>query len=287
MPFAEHAGLRYFYFARLRDAGLVHGIFTRLGGVSPQPWGSLNAGSKVGDAPDRVAENLTRAAKVLGRAPASLAGVRQVHGKETVVVDRTPRAGQVDRRLADWEHGAGDVLAEADAVITQDPAATLMMRFADCVPILLLDPVRQAAGIAHAGWRGVASGVVPALIAAMRAAGLAPAAAAVGPGIGPCCFEVGIGPSICATHYQVGPEVVKAVEGAFEQAAPAMLEPSGDRALLDLWKANRMVLEEAGVREVEIAGECTAERSDLWFSHRAENGHTGRFAVLAGLAAGE
>ena len=273
MPFAEHEGLRFFYFESLKDAGLVHGVFTREGGVSPAPWGSLNAGSRVGDAPGRVAENLARAALALGRDPASLVGVRQVHGNETCLVNSSPVAESVDGRLTAWDHENEAALPAADAVITQNPSTTLMMRFADCVPILLFDPVRRAAGIAHAGWRGTVSRVARSAVRGMEAAF----------GSAPGDLQAGIGPSICQAHYQVGPEVVSAVRSAFGASAEKILQPSEDRALLDLWESNRLVLEQAGVARIEIARECTVERGDLWYSHRAENGQTGRFAVLAGL----
>jgi len=267
MPFTDHEGVQYFYFNGLREAGLVHGIFTRRGGVSPAPWGSLNAGSLVGDQPERVAENLARACRALGRDSAGLHLVRQVHGCDVHVA----AGGGAGTGIADRLQP--EALPEADAILTASPDVTLAMRFADCVPIVLYDPVSRAAGIAHAGWRGTL----------LNAAGKAVAVMNQAFGADPHDVIAGIGPSICPAHYEIGPEVVRAAAAVFDGDLDRVIRSEGSRTFFDLWTANRLLLRSAGVRTVETSGECTAERPERWYSHRGEGGRTGRFAAVAGL----
>ena len=273
MPFIEKDGIRYYYFERLQSAGLIHGIFTRHGGVSPATWGSLNAGSRVWDTRASVAENIRRAVESLGRKSVSLAAVRQVHGSDVrVVTGGLGGAGLLQR--ADPERiPAQDPLSESDAMVSSDPEVTLFMRFADCVPILFFDPVRRAAGMAHAGWRGtvrkVAANTVRRMVAAF--------------GSRPRDILAGIGPAICAEHYEVGAEVVEAFEESFAGLGLGALLKESNRPRLDLSGANRLLLQAEGLRDIEVSAECTAESRGQWYSHRAEGGKTGRFMALAGI----
>jgi YfiH family protein len=149
-----------------------------------------------------------------------------------------------------------------------------MLRFADCTPVWLYDPVQRAIGLAHAGWRGTVVGAARATVAAMQSAyGCRPAdlLAGIGPAIGPCCYEV-------------GEDVAQAIDGAFSEAAGRLLSPqTNGKWHLDLWAANRHTLMQAGVQQIEVAGICTACHTDEWFSHRAERGRTGRIGALIGL----
>jgi len=167
----------------------------------------------------------------------------------------------------------GRVIPATDALITDTPGVALMLRFADCLPVLLYDPVRGAIGLAHAGWKGTVEGIAAKTVSAMvEAYGSRPAniMAGLGPCIGPCC-------------YQVGAEVIEAVKARFNHW-PGLLRPQGDGSVhFDLCEANRCQLAELGVEEVEVIQLCTACRTDELFSHRAEGGHTGRFAVILGM----
>lgn len=239
---------------------LVHGIFTRLGGVSPAPWASLNLGGTVGDAPESVRENHQRVYAALGLDGERACTVWQVHSADTVVAQaRVP-----GRR---W-------LARADGMVTDQPGLPLVLRFADCTPIVLYDPVHHVAGIAHAGWRGTVSGAGVSALHAMQAAF----------GSRPQDVQAGIGPSIGPERYQIGDEVVAAVCESFGTTDGLIHRASDGSALFDLWAANRMALERAGVEQIEVAGLCTATRTDEFFSHRAEAGRTGRFGVVIALA---
>lgn len=238
---------------------LVQAVFSRHGGVSPAPWASLNLGSTVGDDPERVRENRRRVFEAMGRDPGSLFDVWQVHGVEVVIADKP--------------HPSQTAHAKADVILTDQPGVTLLMRFADCVPILLYDPIRRAVGIAHAGWMGTVSGTARAAVQAMQAH------------YG-CRAEnilAGIGPSIGPDHYEVGPDVAGQVRRAFGADASGLLEEKHGRIHFDLWAANRLLLERCGVSQIELAGVCTACATGDWFSHRAEKGCTGRFAAMIGL----
>lgn len=249
--------LAYYQFEALIP-GTVHGMFTRLGGHSRPPWASLNTGGSVGDDPAAVEANHRLTCQALGLDVEDLVSCVQVHGAEVGVVDERDR---------------GTARPGTDALITAAPGLWLMLRFADCTPVLLHDPVRRVVGLAHGGWRGIAAGVARKTVAAMRDAyGCRPAdlIAGVGPAIGPCCYEV-------------GEDVAEAIGQAFP-AAPSLLSPRANgRWHLDLWSAARLQLARAGVRQVHVSGVCTACHTKEWYSHRAERGRTGRHAVLIGL----
>ncbi len=140
MPFHDTGSIKYFNFNNLDDSAVTHAVFTRRGGVSPAPWDSLNVGGYLGDELENTYLNRVRSFEALGRDPASVFDVWQVHGTEVICTDAP--------RPKDGVH------TKADAILTNDPSITLFMRFADCVPILFFDPVQNVVGIAHAGWQG-------------------------------------------------------------------------------------------------------------------------------------
>jgi YfiH family protein len=260
MPFIQSGEIRYFHFANLLKSGCLHGIFTRKGGVSLQPWQSLNVGSTVGDDPEHVSENRNRSFQALNRQITTLYDVWQVHGTDVVCTDQP-------RRL-DTAH------IKADAIFTDRPGITLFMRFADCVPILLFDPVHMVVGIVHAGWKGTVNKIVNETISTMR----------VKYGCKPDDVCAGIGPSICAKHYPVGTQVVDEVKRSFVDDFDAVLFYQENAVHLDLWRANRILLEKNGIQNIETAELCTACNTDDWYSHRAEHGHTGRFGAMIALS---
>ncbi|MFZ6029707.1 MAG: peptidoglycan editing factor PgeF [Chloroflexota bacterium] len=259
MPFHQVDSLRYYTFESFDAAGVRHAIFTRHGGVSPRPWASLNLGGLIGDDLSRVVANRVRIFQALGRDPRSVYDVWQVHGNAVVCTDAP--------RPFDAEH------AKADAITTDKPHITLLMRFADCVPIALYDPRRKVVGLVHAGWPGTVKRAAAAAVEAMQARY----------GSNPADILAGIGPSIGAHHYPVGPDVLEQVQAAFGAEAPTLLPGFGAATHFDLWAANRVVLEQAGVRKIETASLCTACHTDDWYSHRAEQGKTGRFGMVIHL----
>ncbi|MBN1246112.1 MAG: peptidoglycan editing factor PgeF [Anaerolineae bacterium] len=237
--------------------GFVHAMFTRLGGVSQGAYASLNLGGTVGDSPAAVHANLGRVAGILDIRETQIVSPRQVHGNRVAPV--TPQDG-------------GTVIPDTDALITDQPGVALLLRFADCVPVLFYDPVHRAAGLAHAGWRGVAAEVAPATVSAMvDHFGTAPEA--LWAGIGPC-----IGPD----HYVVGEEVVTAIQATLP-AGVQVAEKDQTTWTIDLASAVKAQLHATGVSRVDLAGMCTACNTEEWYSHRGERGHTGRFGVAVML----
>jgi YfiH family protein len=256
----NHNGVVFYRFRDLEDQpGLDHALFTRRGGVSQPPFATLNMGHTVGDELEAVDVNHRRALAALGWRREEVTTGYLVHGTRVAVV------GPADQ---------GRVYPETDALLTADPGVVLMLRFADCVPVLFYARRRRVIGLAHAGWRGVAAGIVPVTVARLvQAFDCRPADlwAGVGPSIGPCCYEV-------------GPEVIAQIAVAVNGNKPSWRENAG-RLYLDLWAAVRRQLEESGVGQIKVAELCTACHTDDWFSHRAEKGRTGRFGVAIGLKA--
>ncbi|MCW5873388.1 MAG: peptidoglycan editing factor PgeF [Anaerolineales bacterium] len=262
MAFHQAGGVRYFTFEKLSQSGVTHAVFTRQGGVSAAPYDSLNVGSTVGDEMPSVRQNLQRSFAALGLTPESMFDSWLVHGRE-VHVAHAPRP-------ADWAKPP-----KADIVITDHPEVTLFMRYADCVPILLFDPQRKAVALAHAGWRGTVARTSEAAVAAL----------AQHYGSRPQDLIAAIGPCISAARYPVGPEVVAEVQAAFAARAGDLLPRYGEATHFDLQAANQIVLQQAGVENIEVADLCTASNMDHWFSHRGSGGRTGRFGALITLCA--
>lgn len=235
-----------------------HAIFGRQGGLSPAPFNSLNLSVSVADEKARVYANRRRAFGLFGRDTDSLVHAHLVHGR------RVARVTSADN---------GTWIEHVDGIITNQPGCGLTMNFADCTPILLYDPVRSAIGLGHAGWQGCVRDLPGAMVAAMQAEfGSRPEQlwAGIGPSIGPCCYEV-------------DEPVIGAVWAAFAQPDQFLIpQPGQARPHLALPQANRQNLLRAGVSaaQIELSNLCTACHTDLFFSHRAENGRTGRFGSI-------
>lgn len=259
MPFQQSGPIRYFSFDSFGDLNITHGVFTRHGGVSPAPWNSLNVGGYIGDDLEHTYVNRVRSFEALGRDPETVYDVWQVGGADVICADQ-PRPRHQQHK-------------QADAILTNNPEITLFMRFADCVPILLSDPVQGVVGIAHAGWQGTVKRVVTATVEKMISVYDSRATD----------IRAGIGPSIAAHHYEIGPEVVIQVRETFGTKADSLLPSQNGHMYFDLWTANHLLLEQVGVKEIEIAGLCTACHLEDWFSHRGEQGETGRFGALIAL----
>ncbi len=257
MAFVQHNGIRYYQFDALQSR---HAVFTRHGGVSPAPWGTLNVGGTVGDDLARVHENRILSFRALGCAPESIFDVWQIHSAD-VVCARAPRPAHESYR-------------QADIILTDRPDVTLFMRFADCVPILLHDPRRGVVGLAHAGWMGTLRDVAKAAVEAMKK----------NYGSNPADMIAGIGPSIGPDHYEIGADVILQVMQKHADESELFLASQHGKIHFNLWEANRVSLERAGVGQIELAGICTACHTEDWFSHRAEKGRTGRFGALISLS---
>ena len=256
-------GVTYYASPLFERLGVPHAFSTRLGGVSPAPFDSLNLGNPNGcaiqDDYEHIWENYRRLQAAAGCAGRELCRVHQVHGAAVV------RAQQ---------GGPFDTASKADALVTADPGRTLSVRAADCVPILLAAGDGRTVAAVHAGWRGVIAGAVPAALAAMGADDDAtPAVAAIGPCIGGDAFEV-------------GPEVVEEFVRVFGTDAP-IVRRVGAKGYIDLKAAVRIQLLRAGVPagHIDVSECCTYRDVGEFYSHRRENGVTGRMAAIISPAA--
>jgi polyphenol oxidase len=260
MQFHESAGIRHLTFDIFPE-NVLHSVFTRQGGLSPEPGNSLNVGGGVGDERERVRSNRFRAFDLLGRNRNSIFDVWQVHSADIVLVNAPhPRLDKPPE-------------FKADGMVTQSQDVTLFMRFADCTPILLHDPVTKSVGIVHSGWQGTMKKCAAAAVKTMQAAF----------GAHPEDILAAIGPAIGPDHYEVGANVIEQASYAFGPSLPKVLHVRDGRSYFDLWAANTLVLEQAGVKQVEVAELCTACHTKDWYSHRAEKGKTGRFGAMIAL----
>ncbi len=234
MEWREREGVRWLE----ADLGGASAAFSsRLGGVSEPPFDSLNLGILTEDDPAAVSENRRRLALALGLEPEQVVFSLQVHGT----------------RLIDHSDSPSEERPEADGHVIRGPGVAPMVLAADCLPVALHGPGGLA--MVHAGWRGLAGGIVGAGAEAVEAN-----AAAIGPGIGPCCYEVG-----------------EEVQAAFGDLGDGIVAGR----MLDLPEVARRLLARAGVERVESADLCTSCERELFFSHRRDHGRTGRQAGIA------
>ncbi|HEY4464609.1 MAG TPA: polyphenol oxidase family protein, partial [Streptosporangiaceae bacterium] len=242
-------------------------VTTRAGGVSPGPYAGLNLSLNVGDSVAGVLENRRRVAAALGAEPDDFVFCAQVHAGVATAVGPEHR-GRGTRSPADAVPGA-------DALVTDNPGTVLAVLAADCVPIVLYDPVRHVLACAHAGWRGTVARVAASAVAAMESLGTRAAD-----------VVAGVGPAIAPSRYEVRAEVADYAERVFGSRTGEVLSPvGGGRWLFDLWTANRIVLGEAGVPDSQIHVTDVPTGPDgggRFFSHRAER-PCGRFAAVARL----
>jgi len=254
MEWREKDGVRWLE----ADLGGARAAFsTRLGGVSEAPFDSLNLGNLTDDDRESVAENRRRLARALGHEPEQVVFALQVHGtrliehSETSAV--TPGQSRGSFRTYTVQKEPRDGIVEADGHVVREPGLAPLVFVADCLPVALYGPGGLA--LVHAGWRGLAGGIVGDAAAAVGAT-----SAAIGPGIGPCCYEV-------------GEEVLGVFADLGERVAAGRM--------LDLPEVARRLLSEAGVKRIESAGLCTSCERELFFSHRRDHGRTGRQAGIA------
>lgn len=238
--------------------GVRAGVTTRAGGVSEEPYASLDLAFHVGDAPAAVSTNRERVAARLGF---PVVYANQVHGTHVVVV------GAEGGSRADGSGGAAETVGDADGLVTAQPRVGLAVMVADCLPVLLADPERGVVGAAHAGRRGLVDGVVPAVVDAMTRLGARAERIR--------CF---LGPAICAACYEVGAEVRDEVARSVPAAAATT---RWGTPAVDLVAGVTAQLVAAGVADAASSGACTVE--DLRFYSYRRDGRTGRFAGVIAM----
>jgi polyphenol oxidase len=220
---------------------------TRIGGVSDEPYDTLNLGILTGDERDRVRENRQRLSAALELRPEQVAMGWQVHGADLLEWEEPPANGGFAE--------PGAELQKVDGHLTRTPGLALLVLVADCRPVALVGEGHVA--MLHCGWRGLAGGIVERAVARFDA----PPIAEIGPGIGPCCYEV-------------GDEVLDAFSD---------LDGVAKGRMLDLRAVAQLKLRAAGVREVHTWDGCTSCDRELYFSHRRDGPETGRQAGLVWL----
>ena len=257
MSFFTHQnnGLLWLSSSLLDGQPVRYGFSTRLGGVSPAPWDSLNLGISRGDSDENVWENYRRFCAAVGVAPESTVFTQQTHSENI-------------RQVTDQDAGKGLLhprdYTDVDALITDCPGLSLVVFSADCGTILLFDPVHRAIGAVHAGWRGTAAGIAAKTALKMHDAfGTEPAdlLCALGPSIGPCCFET---------------------DDALGAQADPFMTRRGKKWHIDLKGINAHWLQSLGVTSIDVCPHCTACRQELYWSHRkVGNARGAQIALLA------
>jgi YfiH family protein len=261
----EKNGIKYFVFPHLEQTGLiVHGITTRFTGVSLPPYDSLNLAFHTGDDPEAVRENRKRLSLALGFDFKDLVSCQQVHGTEGLRVDSHHRG------CGSLEYG--DSIPGTDGLLTTEQGIPLLMNYADCVPVIILDPVKRVLCLCHAGWKGSVDRIAVKMIKMMKErTNSAPedCLVGIGPSIGPCCYEV-------------DEKVVEPLTKNFSNWSRFVKAKTDRKWLLNLWELNRWQLVQEGVRNnnIVISGMCTSCWHRLFFSHRSSGGVTGRIAAV-------
>lgn len=259
----------YLTFPLFEEAGLKHGFSTRLGGVSKGDLATMNLSFTRGDDPEDVMKNHRIFAQAIGYELENLVLSNQVHDTVIRRVDRSDCGKGVIRQ--------SDLIG-VDGLVTKDEKVVLMTFFADCVPLFFYDPVEQAIGASHSGWRGTVGRIGAKTVEAMGQEF----------GTKPENLLAVIGPSICSSCYEISEEVAQEFRQTFskEQWPLILQKKPAHKYQLDLWRANKIILEEAGIPkdQIEVSELCTCCHRDLLFSHRATGGRRGNLSGVITLA---
>lgn len=252
----------------LHAQGLCHGVTARTGGVSVEPFSSLDLALHIGDSVRDVLENRRRLCAHLGCGLERLTTPQQTHEDHVMAVGR-----------AEIGRGAGsyaDAFPHTDALMTNEPGALLLICVADCVPVILYDPVQKACAVVHDGWRGTAARLAAKTVFAMEQVY----------GSKPQDILAYIGPSISEAHF----EVSEATADIFRRMGPAFaacVHTYDWQVRVDLWEANRALLTGAGLlpAHIDMTESCAYDKENLFYSYRRDQGHTGRMGAFVMLSA--
>lgn len=247
--------IKYLQFKNLSNfKNLKHFSSTRIGGSSSGILNSLNLGYSVNDNPKNVSNNLDLLVNTLNFTRKQIVSPKQTHGANIGIVKTE-----------------NDIFPDTDALITNVPNLCIFIRTADCVPILLFDPVSKAIAAIHSGWKGTVQKISKHTIELMKREF----------GTNPMDIIAGIGPSIGPKVYEVGPEVIDQFNESFGMNYCSSPIKNSKKGLLDLWKANKKILLNSGIPEnqIEIAEICTYSNPELFFSARRDGLKTGRLAT--------
>lgn len=263
--------LEYLTYPMLEKTGIVtHMVSTRLGGASRGMFATMNYSYTRGDEKEAVDENYRRTARVFGAAADAFVCSDQTHTTNVRAVTQEDR-GKGVTRAKDYR--------DVDGLATNVPGLILSTFYADCVPLLFVDPVRRAIGCSHSGWRGTAAEMGRVTVETM----------AKEYGSAPEDILAAVGPSICQDCYEVSGDVAEQFKALFSQEKYAFVDPQAvvldkgnGKYQLDLWEANRAVLLSAGIlrEHISVTDICTCHNPDYLFSHRASRGKRGNFGAF-------
>lgn len=260
----------YLTFPLLEETGMVNHLFTtRMGGVSEGIYRSMNLSYTRGDKKEAVDENFRRVAAALQCSVEDIVCSDQTH---TVNLRVTGRAdgGKGITRKKDY--------SDVDGLLTDEPGVYLATFFADCVPLYFVDTKRKAIALAHSGWRGTVARMGRCVVEKMREVY----------GTDPADLVAAVGPSICQECYEVSEDVADAFAAEFQkqgQEQEILYAKGGGKYQLDLWRANEIVLTEAGIprERIQVTDICTCHNDASLFSHRASKGLRGNLGAFLGL----
>lgn len=248
--------------------GVVHGFSTRLGGVSKEHLYSMNLSFSRGDEEENVRENYRRIGSAMGFAPENLVFSDQTHTTNV-------------RKVTEEDRGKGIVrprdYKDVDGLITNVPGLVLATFYADCVPLYFVDPVKKAIGLTHSGWRGTVGKIGKVTVEAMVKEY----------GCDPKNIIAAVGPSICQECYEVSEDVIDQFRESFDECYWDQLfyGKKDGKYQLNLWKANQLIMLEAGIAEehISVTDVCTCCNPQVLYSHRASKGMRGNLAAFLGL----
>ena len=262
--------VEYLTFPLLEQTGLVRHLFTtRAGGVSKGIYSTMNLSYTRGDDPEAVDENYRRIAAVLGCDVSDIVCSDQTHTVNLRVVTRQD-GGKGILIPRDYQN--------VDGLMTDVPGLVLATFYADCVPLYFVDRKRRAVALAHSGWRGTVARMGRCVTEKMREVY----------GTDPKDLIAAVGPSICQECYEVSEDVADAFAQEFRkpgQREQILREKGNGKYQLDLWRANEIILLEAGIpaEQIQVTDLCTCHNSDYLFSHRASQGKRGNLGAFLGL----
>jgi YfiH family protein len=267
----QSQGVIYFQTQNLAQLpGLKHGFSSRVGGISEGPFASLNLkypaepAEKAGETHTQVAENRRRIATAIGFETEAVVACQQVHSATIQTVTASDRGrGAHDHREA---------FPATDGLITNVPGIPLMVMVADCIPVLIADPVQRVIAALHAGWRGTQQQIVTAALKRMQQEF----------GCNPAHIQIAIGAGISYPQFEVGPEVVAAFAEQIPINDSELVRFHGEKARLNLPAINALQARQQGVpaHQIETISRCTVSEPELFFSYRRDHGITGRLAAF-------
>lgn len=256
-------GVPYLSYPMLENTGIVkHGFSTRLGGVSTGHCATMNISTTRGDDPDAVEENKRRIAAAIGVKAEDFTYTFQTHTTNVAAVEESDRGKQ---------------FMETDGLVTNVPGICLVTFYADCVPLFFVDPVHRAIGLSHSGWKGTVHKMGKVTVERMREKF----------GTDPSQVVAAIGPSICQECYEVSEDVIEQFRENFRKELWEELfyRKENGKYQLDLWRANRAVLMEAGIagERIAVTNVCTHCNPDILFSHRSTGTDRGNLSASLAL----